>query len=386
MQPSAPTYSSKFHFSSPASAVSHCYQFSNAITFPNYPSSLQVMPAQVNANPSFAEVLSSNSTAPSTLTVLHQAQADAISTFPAQAEVLPAQADTISPHTRTVLHHAQADAVSLTNHLSFTSPAPVEVLPAQADTIFHTPIVLHHAQADAIHVSPAQAEVLPAQADTTLHTPTAVLHVTQNECYSREVGSIIHFNGIPPHVYSSPPVSTCPNTELLFQVVTSCDSSTDDADSISRTQRIKHHLQDYPDHKFTETIIGIATYGARVGFGGPDRRVQRPNHPSIHNHMKVIDKYIEKEILAERVHELKGALPSAFFCSPLGLVPKKRDGIQTGWRMIFDLSCPDGQSVNDGIPKEFGTLQYESFQHALRIIALTGPNCLLLKKDLQAAF
>ena len=344
------------------------------------------MPAQVNANPSSAEVLSSNSTAPSTLTVLHQAQADAISTFPAQAEVLPAQADTISPHTRTVLHHAQADAVPLTSHLSFTSPAPAEVLPAQADTIFHTPIVLHHAQADAIHVSPAQAEVLPAQVDTTLHTP-AVLHVTQtNAILVKSDPLSTSMITIPPHVYSSPPVSTRPNTELLFQVVTPCDSSTDDADSISRTQRIKHHLQDYPDHKFTETLIGIATYGARVGFGGPDRRVQRPNHPSIHNHMEVIDKYIEKEILAERVHELKGALPSAFFCSPLGLVPKKRDGIQTGWRMIFDLSCPDGQSVNDGIPKEFGTLQYESFQHALRIIALTGPNCLLLKKDLQAAF
>jgi hypothetical protein len=54
--------------------------------------------------------------------------------------------------------------------------------------------------------------------------------------------------------------------------------------------------------------------------------------------------------------------------------------------MIFDLSCPHGKSVNDGIPREFGTLQYESFQHALQLVAQAGPNCLLLKKDLKAAF
>jgi len=86
--------------------------------------------------------------------------------------------------------------------------------------------------------------------------------------------------------------------------------------------------------------------------------VRSPNYPSIHNHAEVIYNYIEKDILAGRVRELKD-LPPSFFCSPLGLVPKKRDGIQTGWRMIFDLSCPHGCSVNDGIPKEFGTLQYE---------------------------
>ena len=54
--------------------------------------------------------------------------------------------------------------------------------------------------------------------------------------------------------------------------------------------------------------------------------------------------------------------------------------------MILDLSCPHGQSVNDGIPREFGTLQYESFQHALHLIAQAGPNSLLLKKDLKTAF
>jgi len=221
--------------------------------------------------------------------------------------------------------------------------------------------VVHYAQANAIAVPPSTSSLSP-----TLASPTEA-----------------------PSIQAVAPLRAShlirPNTEQLFQLVTPTNSPLY-TNSISRAQRIQHHLRDYPDRELTRTLLGIATYGARVGYTtGSDKRVERPNHPSIHNHMKVIDKYIEKEILAQRVHELEGPLPP-FFCSPLGLVPKKRDGIQTGWRMIFDLSCPDGRSVNDGIPKEFGTLQYESFQHALRIIALAGPNCLLLKKDLQSAF
>ena len=129
-----------------------------------------------------------------------------------------------------------------------------------------------------------------------------------------------------------------------------------DPDNIARAHRIQYHLCEYPDQEFPETLAGITQYDARVGFTATAGRTSRPNHPSIHNHMEVIDKYIEEEISAGRVREITDNLASSFFCSPLGLTPKKRDGEQTGWRMIFNLSCPHGQSVNDGIPREFGTL------------------------------
>jgi Reverse transcriptase (RNA-dependent DNA polymerase) len=139
-----------------------------------------------------------------------------------------------------------------------------------------------------------------------------------------------------------------------------------DNDRTLRVERIRHHLREYPNQEFPEILIGITKYGARVGFTRTQtaKRTLRPNHPSIHNHMEVIDKYIEKEISMGRVCEITSNLPSSFFCSPLGLTPKKRDGNRTGWRMIFDLSCP----------------------HALRLIAQAGPNSQLLKKDLKAAF
>jgi Reverse transcriptase (RNA-dependent DNA polymerase) len=380
-QPFVPISLPKSHLPrSSALTTNHYYQYSNAISFFNYslpPSSSSapstVSSIQITANP--VEVPPMDITASFALTASHHAQADVCSIWtspsssisPAPAEVLLAQADTISPHTPIVLHLAQADAIPTSLQISPSSatlPAPAEVLPTPADAVsLHTSIVLHSAQANAIPASSqtsllssatfsAPAEVLLAQADTKLfHNITAR-----------------------------------PNTEQLFQLVTSTDSPMLDPDTISCTQKIQHHLQNYPNSEFTQTLIGITTYGARVGFVGSNRQiVQSPNHSSIHNHMEVIDNYIEKEILAGRVHEIKD-LPPTFFCSPLGLVPKKRDGVQTGWRMIFDLSCPDRCSVNDGIPKEFGTLKYESFSHALRIVAEAGPNSLLLKKDLQAAF
>jgi hypothetical protein len=62
------------------------------------------------------------------------------------------------------------------------------------------------------------------------------------------------------------------------------------------------------------------------------------------------------------------------------------EGKQTGWRRIFDLSSPKNQSVNDHIAKEFGYLQYETFDEAVAAIAIAGQNATLLKRDLKSAF
>jgi len=62
------------------------------------------------------------------------------------------------------------------------------------------------------------------------------------------------------------------------------------------------------------------------------------------------------------------------------------EGKQTGWRRIFDLSSPKNQSVNDHIAKEFGYLQYETFDEAVAAIATAGQNATLLKRDLKSAF
>ena len=89
-----------------------------------------------------------------------------------------------------------------------------------------------------------------------------------------------------------------------------------------------------------------------------------------------------------RVAEIaESDLPSqGYFCSPIGLVQKTVDGVQTGWRVIFDLSSPQGLLVNDGIPKGFGTLVYETLNDAIQLVAQVGRGAVMMKQDLKAAF
>lgn len=80
-------------------------------------------------------------------------------------------------------------------------------------------------------------------------------------------------------------------------------------------------------------------------------------------------------------------LPNKYYCSPLGLIPKKdAQGRHSGWRRIFDLSCPSNNSVNDYIAPASGSLQYDTFDTAMAIIRKLGKRTRMMKRDLKAAF
>ena len=73
---------------------------------------------------------------------------------------------------------------------------------------------------------------------------------------------------------------------------------------------------------------------------------------------------------------------SVFQCSPLGAVPKKDNTM----RIILDLSSPFGSSFNDGIPHEFFTVKYSSFDDAVSIVRDMGKGCFMAKIDIKHAF
>ncbi|KAK3090799.1 hypothetical protein FSP39_014735 [Pinctada imbricata] len=54
--------------------------------------------------------------------------------------------------------------------------------------------------------------------------------------------------------------------------------------------------------------------------------------------------------------------------------------------MIHHLSFPEGQSINDGIPKELCTVQYQSIDDAIQYIKHLGKGTLLAKTDIAEAF
>ncbi len=61
----------------------------------------------------------------------------------------------------------------------------------------------------------------------------------------------------------------------------------------------------------------------------------------------------------------------------------KHDG---GWRRIHDLSYPKSTSVNDGIPRDRGALEYAAMDNAIAALIAQGRGAVLLKEDLADAF
>jgi hypothetical protein len=175
-----------------------------------------------------------------------------------------------------------------------------------------------------------------------------------------------------------------PNANLLF--TTSSSQLLSESAVLLRPEGIAQLLERYPDKQFVNTLVTIATSGARIGYeGNPYCRIRKRNHLSTLAHAHVITASIESEIRKGRIQQIT-SLPDRYYCSPIGLVPKTSDGTQCGWRMIFDLSAPDGQSVNDGIPKEYGAIVYESVEDAMRLVAKMGRGAKLMKRDLKSAF
>ena len=71
--------------------------------------------------------------------------------------------------------------------------------------------------------------------------------------------------------------------------------------------------------------------------------------------------------------------------SPIGLIPKKNR--PNKFRMIVDLSSPEGGSVNEGIQKEWSSVVYTSVDHLAILIGSMGlSNCVMVKADVKEAY
>ena len=146
-----------------------------------------------------------------------------------------------------------------------------------------------------------------------------------------------------------------------------------------------HKLTRHPDQRFRDYITSGLRYGFRLGFdvSQPCHRASR-NMRSTSEHPQVVRDYLALECAAGRV---LGPLPVEEFpqvqLSPLGVIPKKSPG---KWRLIMDLSSPEGHSVNDGIPSAVCSLNYVTIDDAAKAIIVKGAGALLAKVDIQSAY
>ena len=109
-----------------------------------------------------------------------------------------------------------------------------------------------------------------------------------------------------------------------------------------------------------------------------------PDTSVVQNH-QIVEQHIREETEAGR---LLGPLPPqlAALChiSPMGLIPKTN---QPGkWRLIVDLSTPQGASINDAIDSSHCSLHYASIEDAVQAVRHLGPGTLLAKLDLRKAY
>ncbi len=71
-------------------------------------------------------------------------------------------------------------------------------------------------------------------------------------------------------------------------------------------------------------------------------------------------------------------------CSPFGVIPKNsRPG---NFRLILNLSAPEGAGVNDGISKELASLSYVTPDEVAGLAARLGRGALLAKMHIKQAY
>ena len=148
--------------------------------------------------------------------------------------------------------------------------------------------------------------------------------------------------------------------------------------------KLARELSQHPNHAFSANLINSFRYGTRVGYTGPEKQRVSRNLISATQHPEVVSMNLKKEISLGRV---AGPFPSPplpqLQCHPLGVIPKKHS---TEWRTIYHLSYPEGDSINDFIPKDAYTLQYVRVDDAIGILLSLGPGAYMAKTDLKSAF
>ena len=99
---------------------------------------------------------------------------------------------------------------------------------------------------------------------------------------------------------------------------------------------------------------------------------------------QVVSSYLQSECALGRILGPVEEPPTKLTISKFGVIPKK---YQVGkWRLILDLSIPEGFSVNDGIDSDLSSIRYPSFDLAAKLIMAERKGALLSKIDIRDAY
>ena len=111
----------------------------------------------------------------------------------------------------------------------------------------------------------------------------------------------------------------------------------------------------------------------------------RKNLRSATEHPSVVDAYLRNEFSKNHLTRIQDpSILPWFQPNAFGVIPKHHKPGK--WRLIVDLSAPEGYSINDFIDKQLCSISYISINHVAEAILHLGQGALLAKADVKEAF
>ena len=155
-----------------------------------------------------------------------------------------------------------------------------------------------------------------------------------------------------------------------------------------RLETWAHELHRHPDREYVQFLVDGMRNGFRIGYdyGTQSCKSCAGNMVSARQHPEQVRKYLATEIAEDRIIGPvdSSAIASRIQISRFGVIPKPH---QSGkWRLITDLSSPEGSSVNDGIPSRLCSMSYTSVDDAVSMVLSIGRGAVLAKFDLESAY
>ena len=151
-------------------------------------------------------------------------------------------------------------------------------------------------------------------------------------------------------------------------------------------QAWKEKLSKHPDREYAEYILKGIDEGFHTGVDSTRRMTSsRRNMLSAQQHPEVIAHYIRKEVDAGNIlGPFSRETAPKVHINRIGAIPKRH---QPGkWRIITDLSFPEGQSVNDSIDPECCSMSYITVDRIARAALKLGRGTMLAKIDIKSAY
>jgi len=139
-----------------------------------------------------------------------------------------------------------------------------------------------------------------------------------------------------------------------------------------QAEQFAWELQLHPIQQLVQFVQEGIRHGFRLGFClTQPLKSAKKNKLSADQHESVIDEYLANEVSRGRVAGPFDSPPLPNLqVSSFGVIPKR--GQPGKWRLIVELSSPEGSSVNDGINPDDFTLHYITVDQIIRLVSQFG--------------